>query len=163
MASAYSMLQHTTECATNSVLSLLILGGHYDCGGVRACTKNLDHQPPLENWLRNIRDVYRLHRAELDAIDDPEARHRRLVEINVIEQCINLFKTGVVQRRRVQTFNDETFGFTQPRIHACVYDPKDGKLRQLQVDFKEYIKDLHGIYNLYKIGDKSGMLGASER
>jgi carbonic anhydrase len=118
----------------------------------------LDHQPPLENWLRNIRDVYRLHRAELDAIDDPEARHRRLVEINVIEQCINLFKTGIVQRRRVETFNDDTFTFTQPRIHAVVYDPKDGKLRQLQVDFKEYLKDIDGIYNLYQTGDKSGIV-----
>ena len=48
-------------------------------------------------------DVYRLHRIELDAIKDPEARHRRLVELNVKEQCINLFKTGVIQRRRVET------------------------------------------------------------
>jgi carbonic anhydrase len=65
----------------------------------------------------------------------------------VIEQCINLFKTGIVQPRRVETFNDETSTFTQPRIHAVVYDPKDGKLRQLQVDFKEYLKDIDGIYN----------------
>jgi carbonic anhydrase len=72
----------------------------------------------------------------------------------VIEQCINLFKTGIVQPRRVETFNDETSTFTQPRIHAVVYDPKDGKLRQLQVDFKEYLKDIDGIYNLYQTGDK---------
>jgi carbonic anhydrase len=91
--------------------------------------------------------VYRLQRAELDVIDDPEARHRRLVEINGIEQCINLFKTGIDQPRRVETFNDETFTFSQPRIHAVVYDPKDGKLRQLQVDFKEHLKDVDGIYN----------------
>jgi carbonic anhydrase len=80
---------------------------------------------------------YRLHRAELDAIQDPEARHRRLVELNVVEQCINLFKTGVVQRRRVQTFEEKlagkTSGYTTPRIHACVFDPKTGEMNRLQV------------------------------
>ena len=63
----------------------------------------------MENWLRSIRDVYRLHSSELNAIKDPEMRHRRLVELNVIEQCINLFKTGVVQRKRVETFRSDEF------------------------------------------------------
>ena len=80
----------------------IIVCGHYDCGGVRASVENTDHSPPLENWLRNIKDVYRLHADELNKIEDPEKRHRRLVELNVIEQCINLFKTGVVQRKRVE-------------------------------------------------------------
>ena len=75
---------------------------------------------------------YRLHREELDAIHDPEARHRRLVEVNVIEQCINLFKTGVVQRRRVETYK-EGRPYTTPRIHACVFDPKTGDLKRLEV------------------------------
>lgn len=68
--------------------------GHYNCGGVQQAMKTED-AGPLENWLRNIRDVYRLHRDELDAIEDEEARFRRLVEVNVAEQCFNLFKTGV--------------------------------------------------------------------
>ena len=110
----------------------IIVCGHYDCGGVRAAVQNLDHVPPLENWLRNIRDVYRIHRDELDAIEHPEARHRRLVEINVVEQCVNLFKTGAVQRRRVETYK---LGqkYSTPRIHACVFDPKEGILHRLEV------------------------------
>jgi len=108
----------------------IIVCGHYDCGGVRASIENVDHAPPLENWLRNIRDVYRLHRHELDAIKDPEQRHRRLVELNVIEQCINLFKTGVVQRMRVQTYK-ENQAYTTPRIHACAFDPNTGELNPL--------------------------------
>ena len=110
----------------------LIVCGHYDCGGIRASVQNEDHVPPLENWLRNIRDVYRLHRDELDAIKDPEARHRRLVELNVVEQCINLFKTGAVQRRRIETYKSGQ-EYTTPRIHACVFDPKDGILQRLPV------------------------------
>jgi carbonic anhydrase len=112
----------------------IIVCGHYDCGGVRASTQRKDHVPPLENWLRNIRDVYRLHKDELDAIRDPEARHRRLVELNVIEQSLNLFKTGVIQRRRVETFKSGQ-EYTTPRIHACVFDPKTGVLERLSVSF----------------------------
>jgi len=135
-----------------SVLKIphIIVCGHYDCGGVRASMTNLDHSPPLENWLRNIRDVYRLHQEELNSVTDPEARHRRLVELNVVEQCINLFKTGVVQKRRVETFLDESSPQTCPRIHACVFDPNDGSLTQLKVDFQKYMDELHEIYDLYK-------------
>lgn len=110
----------------------IIVAGHYECGGIRASLETKDHVPPLENWLRNIRDVYRLHRDELDSIPNPEFRQRRLVELNVIEQCINLFKTGVVQRRRVETFK-EGRPYTVPRIHACVFDPKTGDLNRLEV------------------------------
>jgi len=99
-----------------------------------------------------ILNSYRLHREELDSIADPEARHRRLVELNVIEQCINLFKTGVVQRKRVATYK-EGKPYTTPRIHACFFDPKVGKLERLQVDFKEYIDSLHEIYDLYTVED----------
>ena len=112
----------------------IIVCGHYDCGGVRASIENVDHVPPLENWLRNIRDVYRLHRRELDGIRDPEKRHRRLVELNVIEQCINLFKTGAVQRMRVETYK-QGYDYTIPRIHACVFDPATGELNRLEVSY----------------------------
>lgn len=126
----------------------IIVCGHYDCAGIRASMEAIDHAPPLENWLRNIRDVYRLHREELNSVQDPEERYRRLVELNVVEQCINLYKTGVVQRRRVETFK-EGVPYTTPRIHACVFDPKTGKLEKLEVDFLQYNDDLRGIYDLY--------------
>lgn len=134
----------------------IIVCGHYDCGGVRASIENRDHVPPLENWLRNIRDVYRLHRKELDKIKDPEQRHRRLVELNVIEQCINLFKTGAVQRHRVETYKRKDLPYSTPRIHACVFEPATGELKQLQIDFNEYIDELHGIYDLYTVSGWSG-------
>lgn len=85
----------------------IIVCGHYDCGGVRASMENADHRSPLVNWLRNIRDIQRIHKSELDKIDDRLERQRRLVELNTIEQCLNVYKTEVVQRRRIATFHDK--------------------------------------------------------
>ena len=126
----------------------IIVCGHYECGGVRAAVTRFNHMPPLENWLRNIRDVYRLHRKELDAIKDPNARHRRLVELNVVEQCLNVYKTGVVQRRRVETKNEPPYPV--PQIHGVVFDPKDGILKRVPVDFEKMSDDIDGIYELYE-------------
>lgn len=68
----------------------IIVCGHYDCGGIRAAMELKDHLSPLENWLRNIRDTYRLHKEELQNIEDLTQRNRRLVELNVIEQVNNI-------------------------------------------------------------------------
>ena len=81
----------------------IIICGHYDCGGVKASLEPADFRSPLCNWLRNIRDTYRLHREELNSFSDLQSRQRRLVELNVIEQCVNIMKTAVVQRTRVET------------------------------------------------------------
>ena len=134
----------------------IIVCGHYDCGGVKAALTNTDHRSPLENWLRNIRDTYRLHKDELNAIQDPMARQRRLVELNVVEQCLNIYKTAVVQRRRVQTHLESKeigskFTFAEPRVHAFVYEPTTGKATKLQVDFGGYLKDLKSVYDLYSV------------
>ena len=77
-----------TQCISNTICMIIMLlySGHYDCGGVRAAMESVDHKSPLENWLRNIRDIYRLHMKELNAIPDATQRQRRLVELNVIEQ-----------------------------------------------------------------------------
>ena len=64
----------------------IIVCGHYDCGGIKASLHTNDYSSPLCNWVRNIRDTYRLHRDELNAIPDPRLRQRRLVELNVVEQ-----------------------------------------------------------------------------
>ena len=71
------------------------------------------------------------------------------VEINVVEQCLNIFKTGVVQRRRLNTFCDPASEYTQPRIHAMVYDVADGILKELDVNWEEKIAELRNIYDLY--------------
>ena len=88
----------------------IVVCGHYDCGGVKAALTNVDHSSPLENWLRNIRDCIRTHKDELDALPDAASVERRLIELNVIEQCLNLLKTGVVQRRRVASNNEMADG-----------------------------------------------------
>jgi carbonic anhydrase len=139
----------------------IIVCGHYDCGGIRASMKKMDVGPPLEMWLRNIRDVYRTHQDELDAIEDPEDRHRRMVEINAVEQAVNLFKTGVVQKQRIVTSADDTCNFAAPRIHACVFDPKDGRLKNLDIDWKVYLKDIRDVYEMYAGVDELGEDGAA--
>ena len=127
----------------------IVVCGHYDCGGVAASTLNKDHGAPLEQWLMSIRDVQRIHADELEAIADDNLRRRRLVELNVIESCINLFKTGIVQRRRVATYC-EGEPFVQPRIHPVVYDPGRGTLYPLQVDFKAALEKYSSIYTMYE-------------
>lgn len=141
----------------------IIVCGHYDCGGIRASMENTDHRSPLVNWLRNIRDIYRIYRVELDAIEDPIARQRRLVELNTIEQCLNVYKTECVQRKRITTFHEKRkegskLKFSEPRIHGMVYEPGTGKIKKLDVDFREYIHELRSIYDLYSVergGDSS--------
>lgn len=123
-----SVLTYAIEAL--SIRHILVVG-HYDCGGVRAAMNNQRalggaSSTVIDNWLTSVRDVYRLHADELDAIEDPEERHRRLVEKNVVEQCLNVFKTGVVQHHRLKTFHnkeeyDTSFAF--PRVHALVFDP----------------------------------------
>jgi len=126
----------------------ILVTGHYDCGGVRAAMKNQE-LGILDAWLQHIRDTYRLHREELEAIEDLEARHRRLVEINVVEQCLNVYKTTVVQRKRLETHGDPTSDFAYPRIHGLVFDPSDGVLHRLDIDYRAHIGELGGIYDLF--------------
>lgn len=125
----------------------VIVCGHYQCGGMRAAESQVDHGAPLEQWLSNARDVYRMHRVELDLITDPEARHRRFVDLNVIEQCVNIFKAGVIQQRRKETYlaGEDTL----PKVHAMVFDPKTGDLKRIPFDFSEYEEDLTKIYGMH--------------
>ena len=100
----------------------IIVCGHYDCGGVKASLEAQDFQAPLCNWIRNVRDTYRLHRDELNKLPDLWSRQRRLVELNVIEQCVNLLKTSTVQQARVQSRRQKVIagsGVTFTEVRAC--------------------------------------------
>ena len=96
----------------------VIVCGHYGCGGIKAATTKIDFKAVLNMWLRNIKDVYRLHRDELNGIKDEEKRCDRLVELNVREQVMNLAKTSIVQR----AWKNEQ----RPHLHGWVYGLKDG-------------------------------------
>ncbi len=96
----------------------VIVCGHYGCGGVKAAMTNHDFKYVLNMWLRNIKDVYRLHRPELDAIADEEQRVDRLTELNVKEQLMNLAKTSIIQR----AWRKEK----RPHLHGWVYGLKNG-------------------------------------
>jgi len=90
-----------------------------------------------------------LHKFELDSITDEEKRLKRFVEINVLEQTINLYKTWAVQQRRAYTRQRiDEFGFVQPRIHPCVYEPGTGELKKLDVEMGMYLNELAPIYDL---------------
>jgi carbonic anhydrase len=99
----------------------VIVCGHYGCGGVKASTTNQDFGYVLNMWLRNIKDVYRLHREELDDIKDEELRTNRLVELNVVEQVMHLAKTSIIQRAWKQE--------QRPDLHGWVYGLKDGIIK----------------------------------
>ena len=96
----------------------VIVCGHYGCGGIKAAMTNHDYKYILNMWLRNIKDVYRLHREELTAIADEEARTDKLVELNVMEQVMHLSKTSIIQR----AWKNEQ----RPQLHGWVYGLKDG-------------------------------------
>lgn len=116
----------------------VVVCGHYECGGVKAAMQSAD-LGILNPWLRNIRDVYRIHKNELNSISDERKKYDKLVELNVKEQCVNLIKTAAVQRavrsRGLQ-------------VHGWVFDLKTGKLIDLEIDFVKYLKDIMEIYKL---------------
>jgi len=119
----------------------IIVCGHYDCGGIRAAMQSRD-LGILNPWLRNIRDVYRLHEKELDAIENLEERHNRLVELNIYEQCLNVIKTAEVQKSYLSK------GY--PLVTGWIYDLHNGTLIDLEIDFEKELNRVRKIYNLTK-------------
>ena len=116
----------------------IIVCGHYGCGGVLAAMESKD-LGILNPWLRNIRDVYRMHKIELNAITDIDKRYRRLVDLNVIEQCINVIKTADVQ------LANKDYGLT---VHGWVFDMSTGKLVDLNIDYNSILESIKEVYNL---------------
>lgn len=116
----------------------VVVCGHYNCGGVKAAMQS-DDLGILNPWLRNIRDVYRTHQNELNAIPDENNRYNRLVELNVQEQCINVIKTAAFQKAYKER------GIT---IHGWVFALRTGNLIDLRIDFEKILKDIMEIYHL---------------
>jgi carbonic anhydrase len=123
----------------------IVVCGHYHCGGIKAAMKQED-LGILNPWLRNIRDVYRLHKDTLLRITNEEERYKRLVELNVEEQCLNVLKTAVFQKYYLKK------GF--PTVHGWVFDMHSGHLIDLRIDF---IKKLEGIREIYDLGLSVGV------
>ncbi len=119
----------------------IIVCGHYECGGVKAAMTPAD-MGILNPWLRNIRDVYRLHQTELDGISDTAKRYNRLIELNVQEQCVNLIKTAAVQ---------EAYKERGLSVHGWVFDIHTGKIIDLKIDFPKILEGIMKIYNLGSI------------
>lgn len=116
----------------------IVVCGHYGCGGVKAAMQPQD-LGILNPWLRNIRDVYRLHSDEIKALPQ-EQQYDRLVELNVEEQCLNVIKTAVLQKHFLRS------GF--PTVHGWVFDMRNGHLVDLKINFDKKLRDIREIYDL---------------
>ena len=116
----------------------VVVCGHYSCGGVKAALQSKD-LGILNPWLRNIRDVYRLHKNELDLIECEEEKYDRLVELNVQEQCVNILKTSDVQK---------AFKKRSITVHGWVWDIHTGELIDLKIDFSKILDEIMEIYKL---------------
>jgi carbonic anhydrase len=120
----------------------VIVCGHYGCGGILASLSKKQFGL-VENWLRNIRDVYRLHQRELDAIKNKDKRADRLVELNVIEQVFNLTKTAIIQNAWAKQ--------KKLSVHGLVYDLKTGILN----DIDTTMSDKSELPNFYLVEEDS--------
>ena len=116
----------------------IVVCGHYYCGGVKAAMQSAD-LGILNPWLRNIRDVYRLHKEELNSITNEEEKYKRLVELNVQEQCVNVIKTSDVQKAIKER------GLT---VHGWVFDVHSGILIDLDIDFEKILENIMEIYKI---------------
>ena len=117
----------------------LVICGHYYCGGVKAAMQSED-LGLLNPWLRNIRDVYRLHKNELNLIACEDEKYNRLVELNVQEQCVNVLKTADVQKALLEK---------RITVHGWVWDIHSGELIDLKIDFEKILEDIREIYRLH--------------
>ena len=116
-----NLLSVLDYAVTHLKVKHVIVCGHYGCGGVKAAMTQRDFKYVLNMWLRNIKDVYRLHRLELERIPNEEDRTDRLVELNVQEQVLHLAKTSIIQRAWKQE--------QKPDLHGWVYGLKDGLIK----------------------------------
>lgn len=119
----------------------VIVCGHYQCGGVEAAMSGKEYGL-VDNWIRHIKDVYRLYEDELEAITEYQKRFDRLVELNVQEQVFDLTKTSIIQKAW-----DEK---NQPKIHGWVFDLRTGFIKDLGITFDNKTQ----VPKIYKIDSK---------
>ena len=114
-----SVLQYAVEFLK---VSDVIVCGHYGCGGVKAAMSR-QHLGLINKWIRNIKEVYKIHQHEIDSLATEELRLNRITELNVIEQAMNLAKTGIIQKHWKKE--------KRPIIHGWVYGIHDGIIHEL--------------------------------
>lgn len=118
----------------------IIVCGHYGCGGIQAAMSNKQFGL-VDNWIRHIKDVYRIHNLELDSIEDEDERLNRFVELNVKEQVYDLCKTSIVHNAWERKL--------PLHIHGWVYDVGSGYINDLGVTVRDN-SELHHIYKFDK-------------
>lgn len=143
IANMVSNLDQSASTVINYAVNYLnvkhiVVCGHYECGGIKAAMAQQDFGI-LNPWLRNIRDVYRLHKDQLNYISNEKERYNRLVELNVLEQCVNITKIASVQKASA------TIGLT---VHGWVFDINNGKIIDLKIDFPKILSSIKEIYKL---------------
>ncbi|MCO5285834.1 MAG: carbonic anhydrase [Chitinophagaceae bacterium] len=118
----------------------IIICGHYNCGGIKTAMTTSD-EGILNPWLRDVRDVYRIHKQELNSIKSLSKKYDRLVELNVWEQCINTMKTRDVQKALAEK---------RIQIHGWVFNMKTGRLTDLNFKAERLAREIMDIYNLFE-------------
>ena len=118
----------------------MIFCGHYGCGGIKAAMDQ-HHYGIINHWLKNIKDIYRLHREEVDSLPDEAQRVNRLTELNVQEQVFNLAKTSIIQK----AWKYES----RPQLHGWVYGLQDGIIKPVcEMEAGTHIDPLYEYDNL---------------
>ena len=131
-----NLLSVLEYAVTHLKVKHIIVCGHYGCGGVKAAMGNHDFKQVLNMWLRHIKDVFHLHRKELNSIEDENKKFDRLVELNVQEQVLHLAKTSIIQR----AWKHEQ----SPLIHGWVYGLNDGIIKPVcELNPDSDIEDLY--------------------
>ncbi len=128
-----SVLEYAVEVLK---VNHVIVCGHYGCGGVKAALTNHDYKQVLNMWLRNIKDIYRLHQVEMEKIQEEEERVNRLIELTVKEQVMNLAKTSIIQKawKREQ----------RPHLHGWVYSLSNGIINPIfEMDAGTHIEQIY--------------------
>lgn len=112
-----SVLQYAVEVLK---VKHVIVCGHYGCGGIKAAMGK-HHYGIINHWLKNIKDVYRMHRTEIDSLPTEDERVNKLTELNVTEQIFNLAKTSIIQKAWKED--------KRPHLHGWVYGINDGIIK----------------------------------